>query len=54
VPKAAEELRYKYAVPDELNRYGMVAIMHIISGAKVNVPACTRTVSEQFGDKIAG
>lgn len=53
-PKTAEEWRQKYAVLDEFNRNGMVAMIHIPSGGKVRVPACTSTVSEQFSDKIAG
>ena len=39
---------------DEFNRNGMVAVVRIPPGGKVKVPACTSTVSEQFGDKIAG
>jgi hypothetical protein len=53
-PKSAEDWRQKYAVLDEFNRNGMVAIMHIPPGGKVKVPACSSTISEQFGDKIAG
>ncbi|MDE1999986.1 MAG: hypothetical protein KGI52_13800 [Burkholderiales bacterium] len=53
-PKTAEEWRQKYAVLDEFNRNGMVAIIHIPPGGKVKVPACTSKVSEQFSDKIAG
>lgn len=53
-PKTAEEWRQKYAVLDEFNRNGMVAVMHIPPGGKVKVPACTSTVSEQFSKDIAG
>ncbi len=53
-PKTAEEWRQKYAVLDEFNRNGMVAIMRIPSGGKVKVPACTSSVSEQFSKDIAG
>lgn len=53
-PKTAEEWRQKYAVLDEFNRNGMVAMIHVPPGGKVRVPACTSTVSEQFSDKIAG
>jgi len=53
-PRTAEEWRQKYAVLDEFNRNGMVAIMRIPAGGKVKVPACTSTVSEQFGKDIAG
>jgi hypothetical protein len=54
VPKTATEWRQKYAVLDEFNRNGMVAVIRIPPGGKVKVPSCTSTVSEQFGDKIAG
>lgn len=53
-PKTAQEWRQKSAVLDEFNRNGMVAVVRIPPGGKVKVPACTSTVSEQFGDKIAG
>jgi hypothetical protein len=53
-PKAAESWRQEYAVLDEFNRNGMVAILRIPPGDKVRVPACTSTVSEQFGKKLAG
>jgi hypothetical protein len=53
-PSAAEKWRQEYAVLDEFNRNGMVAIVRIPPGGKVRVPACTSTVSEQFGQKIAG
>lgn len=53
-PKTAEEWRQKYAVLDEFNRNGMVAMIHIPPGGKVKVPACTSTVSEQFSKDIAG
>ncbi len=53
-PKTAEEWRQKSAVLDEWNRNGMVAIMRIPPGGKVKVPACTSTISEQYGKKIAG
>ena len=51
-PKTAEQWRQQYAVLDEWNRNGMVAIIRIPPGGKVRVPACTSTVSEQFGKKI--
>jgi len=53
-PKTAEEWRQKYAVLDEFNRNGMVAMIHLPPGGKVKVPACTSTVSEQFGKDIPG
>mgnify|MGYP003703962973 CR=1 FL=1 len=53
-PKTAQEWRQKSAVLDEWNRNGMVAIMRIPPGGKVKVPACTSTISEQFGKDIAG
>jgi hypothetical protein len=56
-PTTAEKWRQEYAVLDEFNRNGMVAIMHIPAPSKlsrVKVPACTSTVSEQYGRKIAG
>ena len=53
-PRTAEEWRQKYAVLDEFNRNGMVVILRIPAGGKVKVPACTSTVSEQFGKDIAG
>ena len=53
-PKTAEEWRQKSAVLDEWNRNGMVAILRIPPGGKVKVPACTSTISEQYGKKIAG
>jgi hypothetical protein len=53
-PKTAEEWRKHYAVLDEWNRNGMVAIVRVPRGGKVRVPACTSTVSEQFGKDIAG
>jgi hypothetical protein len=53
-PKTAQEWRQKYAVLDEWNRNGMVSIIRIPPGSKVKVPACTSTVSEQFGKDIAG
>jgi hypothetical protein len=53
-PKTAKEWRQKSAVLDEWNRNGMVAIMRIPPGGKVKVPACTSTISEQFGKDIAG
>ena len=53
-PKEAEKWRQEYAVLDEFNRNGMVAILRIPPGGKVRIPACTSTVSEQFGKKLAG
>ncbi|MBA4215538.1 MAG: hypothetical protein C0449_20925 [Polaromonas sp.] len=53
-PKTAQEWRQKSAVLDEFNRNGMLAVIRVPPGGKVKVPACTSTVSEQFGDKIAG
>ena len=53
-PKSAENWRQEYAVLDEFNRNGMVAILRIPRGGKVRVPACTSTVSEQFGKKLGG
>lgn len=53
-PKTAEEWRQKFAVLDEFNRNGMVAMIHIPLGGGVKAPACTSTVSEQFRDQIAG
>lgn len=54
VPKTATEWRQKSAVLDEWNRNGMVAVIRIPPGGKVKVPACTSTISEQFGKDIAG
>ena len=53
-PKTAQEWRQKSAVLDEFNRNGMLAVVRIPPGSKVKVPACTSTVSEQFGKDIAG
>lgn len=51
-PKTATEWRQKSAVLDEFNRNGMVTVIRIPKGVKA--PACTSTVSEQYGKKIAG
>lgn len=51
-PKTAEEWRQKYAVLDEFNRNGWLSVVHLPSGVKI--PACTSTVSEQFGKGITG
>jgi hypothetical protein len=53
-PKSAEQWRQESAVLDEFNRNGMVAILRLPAGAKIKVPACTSTVSEQYGKDIAG
>ena len=53
-PKSAEQWRQEYAVLDEFNRNGMVAVVRVPPGKKVSVPACTSTVSEQYGRNIAG
>lgn len=53
-PTTAEKWRQEYAVLDEFNRNGMVAVVRIPPGKMVKVPACTSTVSEQYGRKIAG
>lgn len=51
-PKTAIEWRQTAAVLDEFNRNGMVTVIRIPKGVKVS--ACTSTVSEQYGKKIAG
>jgi hypothetical protein len=51
-PALAEKWRVPYAVLDEWNRNGWMVKIHI--PANVKVPACTSTVSEQFGREIAG
>lgn len=49
-PKTAKEWREKCAVLDEWNRNGWLSIVNIPPG--VEIPACTSTVSEQFGKKL--
>jgi hypothetical protein len=51
-PKSAEAWRGPFAVLDEFNRNGWLSVIHIPPGTKL--PACTSTVSEQYGKKIAG
>lgn len=51
-PKSAKEWREVYAVLDDFNRNGWLAIVEIPKGVKI--PACTSTVSEQFSVKTAG
>jgi hypothetical protein len=51
-PKTAEEWRQFYAVLDEFNRNGWLSVMHI--PANIKLPACTSTVSEQYGKGITG
>lgn len=51
-PTSAEKWRGPCAVLDEWNGNGWLVKIHIPSNVKV--PACTSTVSEQFGVKIAG
>ena len=52
IPVSAEEWRGPWAVLDEYNRNGWVAKVSI--PAKLKVPACTSTTSEQFSKHIAG
>jgi hypothetical protein len=49
-PKTAKEWRETCAVLDEWNRNGWLSIVHIPPGVKI--PACTSTVSEQFGKQL--
>lgn len=49
-PKTAKEWRETCAVLDEWNRNGWLSIVNIPPGVKI--PACTSTVSEQFGKQL--
>ncbi|MDY7578246.1 hypothetical protein RGU70_07925 [Herbaspirillum sp. RTI4] len=51
-PTTAEEWRKFYAVIDEWNLNGWLTLVRIPPGAKV--PACTSTVSEQYGKSLSG
>jgi hypothetical protein len=51
-PKTAAEWRGSFGVLDEFNRNGWLSVIHIPPGTKL--PACTSTVSEQYGKAISG